>query len=133
MVAVTQQRTQSSGLRLTVLTVAQVEEDNAPSTALENVPTASLTPAQPKKSTQTFPDVVYPASIALNLGQSMQLRVEVTPEGQAGQIEVRQGSTVKDLDNLVQDLIREILFDPATQDGKPVSSRVDMSLRLDPL
>jgi outer membrane biosynthesis protein TonB len=132
-VSVTQQRTQSSGLKLTVLAVSQIAEDSLSTDTAGDSPPENLTPAQPKELTQTFPDLVYPASIALNLGRPIQLRVEISSEGQASPIEVRQGSAANDLDNLVQDLIREIPFNPATQSGKPVSSWVDISLKLEPL
>lgn len=138
-VAVTQQRPQSSGLKLTVLTVSPVvgsptstdlsDDSDVP----EEGPPAETIPAQPKETTQTFPNVVYPASVALNLGQPIQLRLEVSPEGQARSIAIRQGSTVTVLDQLIQDLIREVPFNPATRAGKPIVSLVDVSLKLDPL
>lgn len=138
-VAVTQQRPQSSGLKLTVLTVSPVLESptstdlSGDSDVLEQSPPAEIIPAQPKDPTQTFPNVVYPASVALNLGQPIQLRLEVSPEGQVRPIEVLQGSTVTVLDQLIQDLIREVPFNPATQAGKPIVSMVDVNLKLDPL
>lgn len=138
-VAVTQQRPQSSGLKLTVLTISPVAESTTAtdlsddSDVPEDGSSAEIIPAQPKEPTQTFPNVVYPASIALNLGQPIQLRLEVSPEGQARSIAIRQGSTVNVLDQLIQDLIREVPFNPATRAGKPIVSLVDVNLKLDPL
>jgi len=138
-VVVTQQRLQSSGLKLTVLTVSPVVESptstdlSGDSDVPEADPLAEIIPAQPKQPTQTFADMVYPASITLNLGQPIQLRLEVSPEGQARPIEVLQGSTLNVLDQLIQDLIREVPFNPAIRHGKPIVSLVDVNLKLDPL
>lgn len=138
-VAVTQQRPQSSGLKLTVLTVSPVVESptstnlSGDSDVPEDGPPVEIILAHPKQPIQTFPNVVYPASIALNLGQPIQLLLEVSPEGQVRPIAIRQGSTVTVLDQLIQNLIREVPFNPATRAGKPIVSLVDVNLKLDPL
>ena len=126
-VPVTAQRGEGGGIKIMVLDVTDANQGRD----VTDVGERAI--ARPQVTSQPLPDIVYPASIELNLGQSVQLLVLVDRSGNAKAIEVLQGSKVEDLDNLAKELIQKIQFEPALQAGQPVESLVNVTVRIDPL
>lgn len=96
----------------------QTPRDLAPAA----LPVANTAPKVNAQYAANNPKPVYPA-IAKRLGQqgTVELRILVSEQGSASKVEVARSSGYSNLDAAAVEAISKWKFEPATQNGKPVS------------
>ena len=122
-------------------------EDVVPAPAGSNArvaaePSASKATAKPKPRapSQTIPQPLasnpmpkYPvAALRRNEGGTVLLRVSVGSDGSPTDIDVAQRSGSRDLDRAAINAVRKWEFRPATRNGQPVASIVDVPVEFRP-
>ncbi len=123
-VAIDAQRGQGTGLKVTVSNV--MSGDTRLIDTLNQL-------AQPKNSSESLPNLTYPAIVGLNLGQTVKLKVTVRRDGSADVFQVLPPGTVQEYEEFAKTLVSQLSFTPALQAGKPVESLVILDLRIDAL
>lgn len=96
----------------------QADESAIPSTALTAVDT---------------PPPVYPVDLGCSqVGGTVELLVTVGPEGTPTNIQVARTSKVEALDAAAQEAVRNWKFKPATRNGQPTTSKLQVPVKFTP-
>ena len=101
--------------------------ESAPATAVPVQATAMPAPSQtpPQLLERIAPS--YPAEALRNQTQgSVLLRIAVAADGSVADVQVLESSHSRVLDRAAMDAVRNWKFRPATQDGQPVASTMDV-------
>lgn len=93
--------------------------------------TPEMVPASPLAGQNPAP--TYPAE-ALRVGEggTVVLRVEVAADGTPANIEFARRSGSRELDRAAREAVRQWRFNPATRNGEPVASTIEVPVEFNP-